>query len=204
MPGYRRNASALINGELLIDPGPCVPDALEQFGIPMGQIKYILNTHRHKDHYNAQTRELLEQSGARFVEPPDGETLRVGDLEITALCGNHAIRVQHFLISDGTRSLFYGLDAAWLMHAEFCALRAARPDLAVLDGTLGFIEGDHRSFEHNNLEMVVQQKHSLAPHVGRFFISHLSRKLHLAHEWVVEQLRPFGIEVAYDGLEIEI
>ena len=203
-PEYRRNASALVNGALLIDPGPCVPDAMERFGVPVESVKYILNTHRHKDHYDSQTRAMLEQHGARFLELEDGETRRVGDLEITALCGNHAIRVQHFLISDGTRSLFYGLDAAWLMHAEFCALRARCPDLAVLDATLGFIEGDYRVFEHNNLDMVLQQKHALAPHVRRFCISHMARKLHLSNEALTAQMRPYGVEVAYDGLELEI
>ena len=32
LDGYRRNSSILIDGTLLIDPGPCVPDALECFG----------------------------------------------------------------------------------------------------------------------------------------------------------------------------
>ena len=49
LAGYRRNASVLIDDVLLIDPGPCVPDALATFHKDAGKIRYILNTHRHKE-----------------------------------------------------------------------------------------------------------------------------------------------------------
>jgi hypothetical protein len=202
-PEYRRNASALVDGTLLIDPGPCVPDALSALGIPMGQIKYVLNTHRHRDHFHRDTLAALQAAGAEFVEFSDAAPRRIGAYDVTPLRGNHATEVWHFLISDGVSTLFYGLDAAWLLYEEFQAIKAAMPDLAVLDATLGFVDGDYRVFEHNNLHMVLQQKASLAPYVKRFCISHMARKLHLAHEWVTAQMRPHGIEVAYDGLELE-
>ncbi len=59
MIGYRRNSSALVDGYILIDPGPCVPDALKSFGVDVAGIKYILNTHPHKDHYNEETVKFL-------------------------------------------------------------------------------------------------------------------------------------------------
>ena len=71
--GYRRNSSVLIDGALLIDPGPCVPDAIETFGVDIGKIKYVINTHRHADHFNLQTLSLLESAVAKFVELSDGE-----------------------------------------------------------------------------------------------------------------------------------
>ena len=67
-PEYRRNSSALINGELLIDPGPCVPEALGTFGIDISNIRYVINTHPHSDHYNENTLRMLTEAGAEFFD----------------------------------------------------------------------------------------------------------------------------------------
>ena len=48
---YRRLSSALIDNKLLIDPGPEVPEALNEFGIDAKDIKFVINTHRHPDHF---------------------------------------------------------------------------------------------------------------------------------------------------------
>ena len=76
--------------------------------------------------------------------------------------------------------------------------------MAVMDATLGFLEGDYRCFEHNNLFMVIQQKQCLAPYVKRFCISHMARTLHTDHATLAVAMAPHGIEVAFDGYEIEL
>ncbi|MBR2353844.1 MAG: hypothetical protein IKA76_05005, partial [Clostridia bacterium] len=68
----------------------------------------------------------------------------------------------------------------------------------------GDVPGDYRIFEHNNLNMVVEMKAALEKHVRRFFISHMARTLHTSHGELRERMRRHGIEVAYDGYEIEI
>jgi glyoxylase-like metal-dependent hydrolase (beta-lactamase superfamily II) len=109
LSGYRRNASALIDGVLLIDPGPGVPDAIETFGVDAGKIRYVINTHPHSDHFNKETLATLEAKGAQFITLADGETKRAGAYGITALAANHSIKTQHFIIDDGEKKLFYGL-----------------------------------------------------------------------------------------------
>lgn len=202
LPGYRRNASALIDGVLLIDPGPGVPDAIETFGIPAERIRYIINTHPHSDHYNEETKKSLEAKGAELVSFAVGEVKRLGKYEITALAANHATasRAVHFIIDDGKNKIFYGLDSAWLLYDEVQKIIEKKIDLAVLDATIGFVEGDYRVFEHNNLRMVIEMKKTLAPHVSRFVISHMARTLHTDHETLVRDMAKHGIEVAYDGL----
>ena len=203
LEGYRRNASVLIDDELLIDPGPDVPDALDTFDKQADKIRYVLNTHRHRDHYCVETFSCL--AGAAFLPLRAGDTAQLGKYRVTAMAANHgtARKAVHFLITDGEKTLFYGLDGAWLLYDEVAAIQEAKPDLAVLDGTLGEEIGDYRVFEHNDLTMVRALKAALAPHVKRFCISHMARKLHLAHAQVVEQMSPHGIEVAHDGLELE-
>ena len=46
---FRRMSAALIDGTLLIDPGPQVPDALAAYGQDLSAVKYVINTHRHSD-----------------------------------------------------------------------------------------------------------------------------------------------------------
>ena len=203
LPGYRRNSSALVNGELLIDPGPCVPEALEHFGKDPGSVRFILNTHRHKDHFNPDTVSFLEKNGATFITLEDGESKQLGNLCVTALKGNHSTRVQHLLISDAEKTLFYGLDSSWLLYEEIQALKKG-VDLAVLDCTVGFTSGDYRIFEHCSADMILTMASALREYVKRICISHMARTLHTDHETLAAQMGKHGIEVAFDGLELDI
>ena len=202
--GFRRNSSALIDDCLLIDPGPCVPDALETFGKNPDKIKFILNTHLHIDHFNEQT--VASLKSATFYPMTEGETRAIGKYTVTALKANHSTcnTAVHFLISDGDKTLFYGLDGAWLLNDEVAAIKKNGVDLAVIDATSGNKPGDFRIFEHNNLAMVIEIKATLDNYIKRFFISHMARTLHDGHDELVEQMKKHGIEVAYDGYETEI
>ncbi|MBQ8815158.1 MAG: MBL fold metallo-hydrolase [Lachnospiraceae bacterium] len=202
---FRRNSSALLDDQLLIDPGPWVLDAIAQFGVDMTKIRYILNTHRHNDHYNPRTVAALLRQGAELIYLKAEEDVQLGDYHIRALAVNHGTCAEavHFLIDDGKSRLFYGLDGAWLMYREVQAIKEQMVDYAVLDATVGFIEGDYRVFEHNNLYMVEQIKKSLEPHVKRFCISHMARTLHTDHQTLANEMDKLGIETAYDGMTVE-
>ena len=204
LAGFRRNSSLLIDDCLLIDPGADVPDALQTFDKRADQIKYIINTHQHSDHYNEDT--LRRLSEAQFHPMAAGDVIVLGKYTVSAFRANHSTcsEAVHFIISDGDKSLFYGLDGAWLMYDEVCAIKKSSIDLAVFDATIGDVPGDYRIFEHNNLNMVVEMKAALEKHVRRFFISHMARTLHTSHGELRERMRRHGIEVAYDGYEIEI
>ncbi len=202
--GFRRNSSLLIDDCLLIDPGADVPDALHSFDKNVNEIKYIINTHMHSDHYNENTVCYLTE--ANFYPMSAGDVQVIGKYTVTALRANHST-VQdavHFIISDGERNLFYGLDGAWLIYDEANAIIKNGVDIAVFDATIGDVPGDYRIFEHNNLNMVVEMKNSLEKHIKRFFISHMARTLHTSHNELVQRMKPHNIEVAFDGCEIEI
>ena len=203
---FRRLSSALIDDILLIDPGPQVVDALAEYGIALSDVKYIINTHKHSDHYSAATLETLEDAGATFVEFCAGEEKAVGNYTVRAYAANHSTckGTVHFIISDGERTLFYGLDGAWLFYDEFLAIKQFTPDLAVLDATIGECDGDYRIFEHNNLNMIIEMKKTLAPYVKNFCISHIARTLHTDHKTLSEKMAKEKILTAYDGMEIEI
>jgi len=50
----RKRASLLINDELLIDLGPDVQTAMMMYQKDMGNVKYLLQTHLHSDHYSEE------------------------------------------------------------------------------------------------------------------------------------------------------
>ena len=203
MEGYRRNSSALIDDVLLIDPGPCVPDAIEAFGVDVSKIKYVLITHRHSDHFNLGTLEMLQANGATLIEVEDGEVREVGGYTITALRGNHPVTTQHFIIEDGKSKLFYALDSAWLLRPEIRAVKEKGIDFAVLDGTIGFVKGDGRIFEHCSMPMIIMMMEYLHKYVKRACVSHMARTLHTDHQTLAAEMAQHGVEVAYDGWTTE-
>lgn len=202
---YRRNSSVLIDDVLLIDPGPCVREAIECFGVDASKIKYILNTHTHKDHFNFETLSFLQDKGAVLLELADGESRTVDRYTITALKGNHSIPVQHFIVADSKSKLFYGLDSAWLLYEEIQAIKAGGGvDLAVLDGTVGFEGGDFRIFEHCSMDMIITISQTLSKDAKRICINHMARTLHTDHQTLAQKMQSYGVEVAYDGWLTEI
>lgn len=202
--GFRRFSSALIDGILLIDPGPHVLDAMSEFGEDPDSVLYIINTHRHSDHFNEGTVNSLKN--ATLLQVFDGDTVDLGKYKIYGYKGHHgtAKDTVHFIVSDGEKNLYYGLDSAWITYNEVQGIIEHGIDYAVFDGTLGDVEGDYRIFEHNNLPMVREMKKSLAPHIKRFCISHMAKGTHLPHKELSDLMAKDGIEVAYDGYETEL
>ena len=52
--------------------------------------------------------------------------------------------------------------------------------------------------------MVIEMKKSLGKYIDRFCISHMARTLHDSHTKLSEQMKLYGIEVAFDGFLTEI
>ena len=201
--GFRRTASVLIDEKILIDPGPWVLDAIEEYGVDVSKIKYILNTHLHDDHYCQKTVDYLVSQGAQFIETKDKDVLTLDEYTVEAYKGNHTIEVCHFIIKDGKKCLFYALDGAWLQYEEILAVWKNKPDLAVFDATVGFIEKDWRVFEHNNLQMVIEMKKSIDTDIKQYVISHMAYTLHTDHDTLSAEMEKHGFVTAYDGLEME-
>ena len=199
------------DGLILVDPGYentlyLVIDSIYKLGFRPEQIKYIINTHSHDDHYNEKTKTALCNRGAEFVKLQPGEQVQLGKYSITAYKANHGTCTDavHFMITDGEKTLFYGLDSAWLLYEEFQAIRICKPDLAVFDATIGDCPGDYRIFEHNNLNMVLEMKQTLDPYMGKVCISHMARTLHTDHETLAANMAKHGIIAACDGLELDV
>ena len=234
---YRAFTSTLSDDRLMIDG---TPDALA--GVPAGcRVTDIVYTHSHGDHFSVQALEQLapvrahvheswaarvQVTGVEVVPFGTGETFEAAGLSLTALPANHSTedpheQPVHFIVRGGGRTLLYATDGAWLLNAEWHALRREQLDAAVFDATIGEGNpGDFRVFEHNSIEMLRIMVRTLRrPMFGhesageRFapvlrpgapvFLTHMARTLH-PDGATLERALAGEFVVARDGMVAEI
>ena len=126
MTGPGTNTYLLGQGEVaVLDPGPDIESHLLALLNAAGVIRWVLVTHTHRDHSPLAAR-LAERTGARLLgrapprdgrqdetfrpdhEPSDGERLRLGDIELTAIhTPGHASNCLCYLLQR-ERLLFTG------------------------------------------------------------------------------------------------
>ena len=227
----RRSSCALVNGRYLIDCGEHCMDSLRIAKVNPAQITDIFVTHFHSDHYNAEhirqiaaaAKRVLRvwvRGDAKVVEIPNVKWELMEKLcqytvdekiKVTGFLANHSESAypQHILIEADGKKLFYALDGAWFLYETYYALKDARLDFLVLDCTCGDYEGDFRIGEHNTIPMVRLMLPSLrrwgtVAENTQVYVSHLAPSLHKTHDETVKIFQKDGVDVAYDGLQIEI
>lgn len=211
-PEYRRNSSILINNTLLVDPGSCIFEFEKSFGYKKlyKEVKHIVCTHKHSDHYNPET---VAKLGVPLTKLELFKPTEVGEFVITALPANHKTveNPTHLIIEEKStgKRFFYGLDGAWLIYETAKYLRQFKFDLMLFDATLGSKEDlggvlDYRIFEHNSLEMVELLCNTFKPNCSLFYISHMAKTLHRNQRELADYMQSKGINVAYDNHVVEI
>lgn len=166
---FRRFSGTLINDDLLIDPGPHIFHFAEHNGTPrmFDNIKSIIVTHSHADHFNAETvsrlcvdrdcvlwgdpvcrirlvKALGEETVSRitFKETSLRETYDVGGYEVTVLRANHVTEypeetARMYLIRQGGRTLWWTGDSAWVPTESWNIIRDCPVNTAVMELTCG-------------------------------------------------------------------
>ncbi len=239
-PAFRRLTCAKLNDDLMIDCGPCVFEFAETFACPdlYKRVSSILVTHSHGDHFNADSIArlaaeaeepvtvygdpviggLLQLSESlRFVPLTLFDTVEIGRYTVSALPANHSTPIReeqplHYVIAerDEDKRLFWGCDGAWLYNQTYHFMKNLKFDALVFDCTVGDLENDFRSFEHNNIRMIEELLKSLIGyhHIlkdgGRVYANHMARTLHTSHALLAARLAPLGIIPAHDNFLIEI
>ena len=227
----RRSSCALVNGRYLIDCGFHAMESLRIAKINFAQITDIFITHFHSDHYNAEhIRQIaaVSERTLRVWVRFDAKTPDIAGVEwkymqkatqyivdesvkVTGLLANHDENSfpQHILLELDGKKVFYALDGAWFLNETWYQLKCAEVDLLVLDATCGDYAGDYRIGEHNTIPMIrlmlpsLKSWGTLAENT-QVYLTHLAPSLHKSHQDTVELVKADGLNVAYDGLRIEI
>ena len=239
-PAFRRLTAALVNRDLMIDCGPCVHEFESTFGYNglYRGVTEIIVTHSHGDHFNAdavaQIANAADAPVTVYGDPvigtllPLSEKLRfvpfvlftptkVGRYTVTALPANHSTpypeeQPLHYVIEDEAeeKRFFWGCDGAWLYNQTYHFIKKLKFDAMVFDCTVGDIENDFRSFEHNNIRMLDELGKSLIGwhHIlkedGQLYANHMARTLHTNHQTLTARLAPLGMIPTQDNMEIVI
>ena len=231
---FRRNSSCLIDKKLLLDPGAHIFSFIEDFNMPdlFDDLTDIIVTHFHSDHINkesvlrlAENRSLRVGCDKRTMEhigehPNITYTLfkpyieyNVGDMIVTPLLANHDIvadgenfAFNYYIETKDGKSIFYGLDSAWILRPTWEYLKKKKFDAFVFDCTVGD-KDDWRLFEHNTIPMIrkmVEEINAkeLMKEGGKLIASHIARTLHKSHEDTAEILEKINMITAFDGMKV--
>ncbi len=192
----------------------------------------IFITHNHKDHVDAEAvRNLADAHPVRvgcdkavmdkigkhknitYIQLKPFCAVTCGDYRVMPVLANHDNVADgenfsfHYIITtpDG-KKLLYATDGAWFLRPSWQEMKQHKFDLAVLDCTVGDFH-DWRVFEHNTIpmlrEMVQEMNHvEMMADGGKIYATHLAKTLHEPHEQTEEILKEFGMETAFDGLNV--
>lgn len=230
---FRRLTAVKINDDLMIDCSPDTSDFTAKNPDALANVKDVLITHTHSDHYSPQTiGEILRKDVRVWAEKVSEEKIlgdmpqlessvlgifeenTVGRYIVIPVVASHSVADRNqtpvnYIISDGEKTIFWGCDSAWIPNYSWHEMKKHKFDLIVLDGTLGDADGDYRIFEHNNIAMIKEMSNTirsqeLLKENGKIMISHMSRYAHKEHDELQKQLDDVGVLVAYDEMEIEL
>jgi phosphoribosyl 1,2-cyclic phosphate phosphodiesterase len=142
----------------------------------------------------------------RLVRP--FETIETDIAKVTPLLANHdpaEICFIYYIEKDG-KKLLYGHDTGWFPEQTWAWLEGKKLDLAILEctnGLLPFTGG------HLNVATVLEirdlfiQKSILEPQ-SKVVVTHFSHNIGLLHDDLTSIFHPHGIDVAYDGMLLEL
>jgi len=136
------------------------------------------------------------------------ETVNAGEFRVKALLADHDPNKVCFIYLFYSRGkiILYGHDSGWFPEETWREIEGFRLDLAILDCTAGAISSRRN---HMGLKEIIEMREymiskNIADKDTIFVATHFSHNGRLLHDELVEKLYPRGIEVAYDGLIIDL
>ena len=228
---YRRFSTLLIDEKIIIDPSEDIFEFVESFMLQgmLDEVYDVFITHSHLDHFSltaierlaserrirvyassAMKDELLTLDNIDFIEISPFAIQKIGKYTVLPLPANHRTDIPfettlNYLIECDGKSLFYGLDGAFINAAAMELLREVTLDAVILDCALGDEPYSERSANHNNLDMVrtiynIFVSCGTANDNTKFILSHIpTAKKRFIHDEICEATLNSPFKVAYDG-----
>jgi len=145
----------------------------------------------------------------RVVEP--FENFKAGELEVTPILANHDPKqiCLNYIFRLNNKTILQAFDTGWYSEQTWKKLADYFFDIVIMDCTSGGIEKNIHPRNHLGVKSLIEVKKRMKKmgilSSNCFFIAtHFSHGGKLMHHELKEKLNPWGITVAYDGMEVEI
>lgn len=152
-----------------------------------------------------------------------GETYTIGAYTVTPLHGRHSTDFEktstNYLLEKNGKKMYYALDSGYFLDETFDALAGQKLDLMVMECTRAYFDPEtmqptavhSMTAGHNDLALCVKTLDRLLENGGitpdtRIILTHISA-FEATHEELCEVVtylnKPYRLEIAYDGMEVE-
>lgn len=153
--------------------------------------------------------ETLRRNGMTFTRIREGEVFETNGYHVTPVRGNHGKPgfAHSYIIEKGGRCLLYALDSGSFDPDQQEILRQHQYDAVVMEGTYGLNsagDGHHMSLRKNVEWLRFFRENGCCRPAFRFFLTHMSPHWCPPHDQYAEMAAREGLEVAWDGLTVEI
>ncbi len=149
-----------------------------------------------------------EKLRIRFHLIRENESFSAGEYQVTPIRNQHheAGFAHSYILQHGGKTMLYGLDTGGFDTDMMETLLAHRYDLIIMEGTMGIrtTEGGHMSLKKNALFRHTLMESGCLKEGSRFLLTHMSPHWCPPHDLYTVMAGNCGMEVAYDGMVVEI
>lgn len=151
----------------------------------------------------------MEELKINLHEIKEGKEEKTDGYRILPVRGNHGSQQgfsHSYIIQKDKKTLLYALDSGSYDEDQFALIQEYQYDAVIMEGTTGLNEqyGGHMCLVNNIRIRERLKENKCLRENSRFLLTHLSPHWCPPHDWYESIVASEGLELAYDGLQIEI
>ena len=151
----------------------------------------------------------MEELKINLHEIREGKEEKTDGYRILPVRGNHGSQrgfSPSYIIQKDGKTLLYALDSGSYDEDQFALIQEYQYDAVIMEGTTGLNEqyGGHMCLMNNIRIRDRLKENKCLRENSRFLLTHLSPHWCPPHDWYESIVASEGLELAYDGLQIEI
>lgn len=151
----------------------------------------------------------MEELKINLHEIREGKEEKTDGYRILPVRGNHGSQrgfSHSYIIQKDRKTLLYALDSGSYDEDQFALIQEYQYDAVIMEGTTGLNEqyGGHMCLMNNIRIRDRLKENKCLRENSRFLLTHLSPHWCPPHDWYESIVASEGLELAYDGLQIEV
>lgn len=151
----------------------------------------------------------MEELKINLHEIREGKEEKTDGYRILPVRGNHGSQQgfsHSYIIQKDEKTVLYALDSGSYDEDQFALIQEYQYDAVIMEGTTGLNEqyGGHMCLVNNIRIRDRLKENKCLRENSRFLLTHLSPHWCPPHDWYESIVASEGLELAYDGLQIEI